>query len=64
VAYWQRADGSAIHGKGVEPGVELETTQADEDGDPALDRAVELAREQGGEAAATERSEAHGQAAA
>jgi C-terminal processing protease CtpA/Prc len=64
VAYWQRADGSPIHDAGVEPGEELETTLADEEGDPALDRAVELAREHGHEAASAASPEADGQVAA
>lgn len=63
VAHWLRADGEVIHRKGVEPEHELESAAATDEGDPALDRAIELARERGGLEQA-EHLEDHGQAAA
>ncbi len=40
VAYWLKADGSPLDGSGLKPDEEIAAT---DEGDPALDRAVELA---------------------
>jgi carboxyl-terminal processing protease len=43
VGRWQRADGTAINGNGVEPDEVVEAAAEGDDGDPVLDRALELA---------------------
>ncbi len=43
VGRWQRADGTAINGNGVEPDELVEAAADDDDSDPVLERALELA---------------------
>jgi carboxyl-terminal processing protease len=45
VGRWQRADGTAINGNGVEPDEVVESAGEEDDGDPVLERALELAGE-------------------
>lgn len=45
VGTWQRADGSAINGNGIEPDEPVEAATGDDDGDPVLERALEIAFE-------------------
>jgi carboxyl-terminal processing protease len=45
VARWLRADGETIDGNGIEPAEAIDATTDDDPTDPALERALELARE-------------------
>ena len=42
VGRWLRSDDEPINGKGLEPDEPVEQTDPDADGDPVLDRALEL----------------------
>ncbi len=42
VALWLRSDGEPINGNGVEPDEPVEVTDPDADGDPVLERALEI----------------------
>jgi carboxyl-terminal processing protease len=43
VGRWQRADGTAINGNGVEPDEVVDVAVGEDEADPVLDRALELA---------------------
>ena len=43
VGRWQRADGTAINGNGVEPDEVVDLAAGEDEADPVLDRALELA---------------------
>lgn len=47
VGLWMKADGEKISGNGIEPDEEVKAAEEDAEEDPVLQRALEMAREQG-----------------